>query len=221
MNNKNEDRYIRLGGYPLDKPLWKTFHQSAAAIAPAIIAPFVIASDLMMTGGQNLKWLAPFSLLYPVFSIIKCKLFENLFIEQQFPQTSLTYKILMPSQSKMLAIDTQPDHPTSPENLLNAKKLRNTMIAANGLTGATVCGGFAYAANHFSSSDISISAADAITGLGIVAEMASPYFATFTAAALRFNKVVKGEFAIVDSPPPRRIEKAADAAERQTVFQPI
>lgn len=47
-------KYLTLDGYPLDKPLWKTFHQSTGFRIGMLCSAFTVATDLVANGTQHL-----------------------------------------------------------------------------------------------------------------------------------------------------------------------
>jgi hypothetical protein len=210
-NQSDENRYIDLQGYPLHKPLWQVFHQSAAANAIALTSVFAVAADALVTGGlhisQSILPLAPSLAMSTAIALFVQKFYLN--------------KLCFKDDLEKYAIDTQPDHktpPTSSANLtkaLLAQKMFRNVIVAQAAVDLLV--------NTPLISSVSLSNTSksefAAFLLGRLA-WSIPAYAVYGASYLRFHKVTNLDHAIVD-PPAKKVEQKIEAGQQQTAFQPI
>ena len=202
---KTDDRkYLTLSGNPLHVPLWKTFHQAAGFQAGALFSTFSMAADMVINNGAYLPLVLSGILSIPTVTL-GGKILESAIIDAVF-DTSILSKAFKPTE-KPLAIHTQPpaDLRTPDSLVLKAGSTRNMslgVLAALGLGTA------------FGISKIQGTAPDllSVESLGILAQIAMPMAATLMDCAHRFNKVVKGEYAIVTAPPKNKTKEVPETS---------
>jgi hypothetical protein len=184
---KNPDhRYITLDGYPLHRPLWKTFHQAAAVRLPVTALALAIGAEWFTHGGAHAVNFAlhnaPELLVFSTFSYFS----QNIMLFSEFR-----------SKAKKLCIDTVPNSftpPTSTENLEKATALAQSAHIWPPLL--TAFPTFIYTLGNLGGAHLPFSFAS-----GLTASLALPWVACSCSLALRFSRVAKGEYAIIDAPP--------------------
>ncbi len=174
-----------LHGYPLNKPLWKTFFESAGVQA-AVVTLGAGAVVQASYGSTDIPLLLNATFLPMAMTLAASHFAIDHFLRKRFNSNSGQY-----------AIDSSPGHrKTSPENLVRAYQMRQDsfklLAIIGGLTLTLSSGKFAKMELH----DI-----DLLKAAYAFLVQAVPACATLAAAANRFDNIVKGKHIIVERLP--------------------
>lgn len=196
MSEKIGDRYITLAGDRPYTPLRKAFFQAADFKAGLMAAGLSFAYEGQKNADLSIPVVAATATLMANMLIVGVlRVFEKYLLYSEF------------KNSADLCIDTQPDHntlPTTPDHMKAASQAR-LYLAGWGLIGVITDG-------------YRIATGSPIIHRGLAS------FSEYTRLYQgynRFNKVLKGEWAIVDMPPREKVlEKKGSESPAQGVSQP-
>lgn len=207
----NQDRsadLIDLKGYPLHKPLWQVFHQSAVFTSAALTSVFAVAADAYLTGGAHVAESVLACMPSQALALILASYSQKFILNSSFGTDLQKY-----------AIDTRPDHktpPTSEANLSKALKAKmfygSAFLIQSGVNMLFTAPEMVIAASK-SKAEFVATLLDKLTFF-------APFYAMYGAGYLRFHKIANLDHAIVD-PPAKKAEKKIEAGQQQTAFQPI
>ena len=207
------DKYLRLNGYPLAKPLWQTFHQSAAFQTTIASTALTIGSLAVHHGTDHLPQSIAAGLAIGFLGTFKYEVLQNYGIYNLFADKGQWF-----FQKPRLAIDTEPSPNvrTSPLQETNARWMRGVAFAGT----AVYSGGVAFLlAKVLPAIDHSVRPVEICEGVGLMGQLVAPALIGWASCTSRFNKVVKGEYAIVETPPqPVLTSKTKTAAMPNAVF---
>lgn len=203
---KDDPKYLTLTGYPLHVPLWKTFHQTAGVQAGMLFSALAAVTDMAVNRGANMVELLPMAFLVPAVNGFH-KVMEAAIIDEEFETNLLRLPFKGPG--KKLAIDTRPPAylETSASLLSSAKDARKKALIATAAMGGVSAIAISVIINVMPEADSALILASSAIGT-ILASAGG----TFGACAHRFNKVVKGDYVIVDAPPKEKREERLEAS---------
>ena len=183
----SDERYIKLNGDPIHKPLWKTFHLSASAQAGGLLTAFTAAANYNNTE-HALLYLTTGIATVAAFNVL-IRPVKRFFLQHNFKDPD-----------GKLCIDTKPDGktpPTKPDHILaselavaDSKRLMFWVMASNAVA---IPGYTAIAQNIMKGTDLDAAAIFttvwALSWLGMEVSILN-----------RFNQVVKENWIITDTP---------------------
>lgn len=201
-------KYLTLSGNTLHVPLWKTFHQTVGYRAGVLSGVFALAADMVTNGGDMVQSLIPIVLTVPAIVTVASRAMQSAYIDTTFHTN--TMGLPFKKNGPPLAIDTKPHENvrTLDNHLESAKWARNlALLGFGGLGAFTMWVGKEVAVSPSPTSE-------KLLYLGLLGQIALPYIETLGDCARRFNKVVKGEYAIVDAPPKPKREAISQVSDR-------
>ncbi len=196
MDNSDRDRYIQLTGYPVHQPLWKVFHQSAGMRAGMLSSLFAAAVVFVTNNPLSLPMLAC-SIAYPAFGTM-----IGHALEKQSARIS-------GFKNQIIDICPTANMPlTKPSNLVKAFLMREEARKLGIVLSAALSAGVSgLAITEVAQKKYN----DALISSLCTLEISASALATMAASRRRFDKVLKGDYVILDTPPPAP-EKAAQKA---------
>lgn len=134
------------------------------------------------------------SLTLPTVSALKYHVMSRYELDTIFKTNLLGFPTFR--EPKNLAIDTSPDSLRENEHTSKAKRARNEAVFTTGLYGSAAIGLVGYAVGKTGISSLE----NACFLLGMTGQFFAPSVELWLGNIKRFNKVVRGEYAIVEPP---------------------